>query len=894
MSDRTRRNAALLALAIGALSTPLVLVPCWAPSLAVAAPASAAVDVDGDGAVETITGDEVITIAGSFQATVRLPGKARLATLTAARLGSDKLIAVELDLGARPRRELWVGRLGAGAVAELARLPLGPQGTDEEYAAAAELSAKGLARWQTRGDLVRCDGAPLRLFAERWDPAARKWQPAPPSELPTSGGTAATVSALGPVSGQPARAALFAVRPPTSQRGAARADELGPAAELTDENPRTAWRPGAAGGDGRGEVLTFRSRLGKASKATRLRILPGDASSPAALRASSRPDKLWILGPRERFSAALPDPVATGGSGYLITLPQPIEECLSVVIESAHPGSGGDRSLAISELVIETDLEQQPDSAQALAELVRDGDLRAERMLAQLPQPQVARALLAALGKSGDVAQKRRLLRVLSQLSERDIGEPIAAALREGWIAEADLPDALSALSRIGDEAAMVELIVAPGTPPPTKLEVARRLALRSSDKLIELAGLGAPELRGQIIDGLAQLPQARLLAAADQHPDSAPAMGDLWRAAVRRLFPPWRTAPTSPTAPASPTEAAERAALAAALSQRWPLAREYERRYRLATALAELAARAADLPLLSSVLAQLAAVPEPEAAALRQAVATEIARRARPELAAALQGFLADRDAGVRLATIRGLAFRDAPAAAAVSVADDASRQAALATSLDASLASVLSADRWPELRRAAAAALAQRCQRPAPAAALARSVESDADVDVRQDALVALVTCASPGIAERLVRTWDSSKVPRPLRERAISLAVMLADRQLTPPLIRSLTRWRAEAFSDETSLRLAVLAASALGRLGGPDVAPALLAALEDGAYPELVAAAASGLGALGPACPPAARTKLLPLARSDERQISLAAKRALARCGAISPGRTAPEP
>lgn len=890
-----RRRGALLALAIGALSTPLVLAPSWAPALAVAAPASATVDVDGDGDGETITGDEVLTIAGSFQATVRLPGKARLATLTAARLGSDKLIAVELDAGARPRRELWVGRLGAGEVAELARLPLGPQGADEEYAAAAEFSAKGLTRWQTRGDLARCDGAPLRLFAERWDPAARRWQPAPPSELPTSGGAAATVRAIGPVSGQPARAALFAVRPPSSQRGAGRADELGPAAELTDENPRTAWRPGVAGSDGRGEVLTFRSRLGKASKATRLRILPGDASSPAALRASSRPAKLWILGPRERFSATLPDPVASGGSGYLITLPQPIEECLSVVIESAHPGSGGDRSLAISELVIETDLEQQPDSAQALAELVRDGDLRAERMLAQLPQPQVARALLAALGKSSEVAQKRRLLRVLSQLSERDIGEPIAAALREGWIAEADLPDALSALSRIGDEAAMVELIVAPGTPPATKLEVARRLALRSSDKLVELAGLGAPELRGQIIDGLAQLPQARLLAAADQHPDSAAAMGDLWRAAVRRLFPTWRAQPPAPT---SPSEAAERAALAAALSQKWPLAREYERRYRLATALAELAARAADLPLLSSVLAQLAAVPEPEAAALRQAVAAEVARLARPELAAALQGFLADRDAGVRLATVRGLSLRDAPAAAGDGDADTASRQAALATALDAaldaSLATVLSADRWPELRRAAAAALARRCQRPAPAAALSRSVERDADVDVRQDALVALVTCASPGIAERLVRTWDSSRVPRPLRERAISLAVMLADRQLTPPLIRSLTRWRAEAFSDETSLRLAVLAASALGRLGGPDVAPALLAALEDGAYPELVAAAASGLGALGPACPPAARTKLLPLARSDERQISLAAKRALARCGSISPGRTAPEP
>ncbi|HET9989726.1 MAG TPA: hypothetical protein VFQ65_14440, partial [Kofleriaceae bacterium] len=69
----------------------------------------------------------------------------------------------------------------------------------------------------------------------------------------------------------------------------------------------------------------------------------------------------------------------------------------------------------------------------------------------------------------------------------------------------------------------------------------------------------------------------------------------------------------------------------------------------------------------------------------------------------------------------------------------------------------------------------------------------------------------------------------------------------------------------------------------RLAPQGAGEALLAALDDGAFPEIVAAAATGLGLMGKACPAEARPKLRSLARSEEQQIQLAASHAAALCG-----------
>jgi len=68
-----------------------------------------------------------------------------------------------------------------------------------------------------------------------------------------------------------------------------------------------------------------------------------------------------------------------------------------------------------------------------------------------------------------------------------------------------------------------------------------------------------------------------------------------------------------------------------------------------------------------------------------------------------------------------------------------------------------------------------------------------------------------------------------------------------------------------------------------LAPPGAAESLVDALDESAFPEIVAAAATGLGLLGPACPASARGKLRALVHADDQQVQLAAQRAAAQCG-----------
>jgi HEAT repeat protein len=194
-----------------------------------------------------------------------------------------------------------------------------------------------------------------------------------------------------------------------------------------------------------------------------------------------------------------------------------------------------------------------------------------------------------------------------------------------------------------------------------------------------------------------------------------------------------------------------------------------------------------------------------------------------------------------------------------------------------------VLAGDTWPELRRAATAALGARCPRPGPTRMLEGAADRDADPDVRGDALAALVGCKAPGVATRLLAVARDDRAPTPLRLRVVDLIGALEDRAQVGPLLALFADWRRAATSEDAALGLAVRAAVVLGRLGDIAVVPALLDAAGDAAFPELQAAAATGLGELGAGCPPSARATLDDLARSEERSVALAAKRARALCG-----------
>lgn len=818
-----------------------------------------AVDLDGDGRPESLTeAARGLVARGARLARIALPGSPVLATARAHTVDGLRLFAVQVELGGERGRALWVARVAPSlALAELAVLPVGPQGLDAEYLTGASLEPTGLWRWQERADVHDCDGAALRILSERWDPRTQRFAPAPPP-LPPGGGVRELGAATSPdAPSTRARADVFRARWATSQPGLTRADELARPTELDDGDPRTVWRS-AIGWDGRGEALTFQGHLA-AGAARRLRVVPGDPRSAATLRASARPAKLAIFSARQRLLVTLPDPAAARGGGeYVITLPEPISECLTVVVTEVYAGATA--SLAIGELAVETGYEDQAGGTSALAAQVARGGqegARAETILAERGAA-AAHALAAELAAAPDLAQRRRLVRALAKTSAPQSELAIAGALRDGWLDDPDLDVALAALERLGAVAALVDVAASPQARTAARHGAVAALARRERARLLELAGAGDRDLRRTVIAALAQLPTQSLWQAAARA-TSASAQGDLWRAAVRA---------------AVRQGGGLEAQLIAELEPRLQGASDHERRYRLVTGLAELAARAEDAALLARLrdhLRGLARAEPAAAAALRQALADTAARHLGTAVAGELATLAQDDDPAVRLALTRGLAAPEPSGLAAEAAAR-----------LDGALGKVLATDGWPELRRAAAAALAARCRRPGPAGALERSVEHDSDVDVQQEALVALVACDAPGMAARLVRLWGSA-APLALRARAVSLAVVLGDPALAQELARALARWRSEAFSDEGALRLAARAAESLGRLGGPSAAPALMAALEELAYPELVAAAAGGLGLLGPACPAEAKARLAALTRSSERAISLAARRALPRCG-----------
>jgi hypothetical protein len=190
--------------------------------------------------------------------------------------------------------------------------------------------------------------------------------------------------------------------------------------------------------------------------------------------------------------------------------------------------------------------------------------------------------------------------------------------------------------------------------------------------------------------------------------------------------------------------------------------------------------------------------------------------------------------------------------------------------------------ADRWPEVRRRAATALGTRCQRPGPARVLFETVALDKDLEVRTDSLGALVQCRARGVAELLAHTWDNGKQPLALRTHAVTLVVQLGDKRLAAELVGKFRRWRGQAIESREAMELAQSAAATLGRMAPPGAAAALLEALDDAAFPEIVSSAALALGALGPACPAEARRKLAQLAREGDRAAT-AAKHAAKQCG-----------
>lgn len=810
---------------------------------AVAAPiARLSQDVDGDGKTDTVELDDTGELR--INAAKLRVGAARKATIGVSQFRGAPLLVV--DTGSEA---IIIERQG-GTWKQALRTPLGGQGIDADYAIAIAATPQGVYRYQTRPGAQRCDGKPAYLFAEGFNGTKFQRLSKLPIDIKEGAGviTARLDTAPAP------EALLYKARFASHQPGATDASALGIPAELDDGKPATAWREDLTASAGEGQFFTYVPRFAGA-KAAQLRIVPG------AQKGTNRVQRLGVVSASGAWHVDLPD-AKDKDAAFIADLPSPVEGCITVIIESTY---GADRgTTAIAELAVFAEGERAAGGGgdALLARVVaegKDGATSAAQALARRGAAGAA-AIDAELARAKDAAARSRLVRAAIELRDPAAGPLLARAIAQGWVTGTDLVAAVRALAGLGVGSELAAIAQKSGTPMEARVAAARALQPtndKERDLLVGLAGHGAFAVRQAVIEQLSELPVATLAPIAQAQTTSQPA-GDIWRAVTRRAH-------------AKPDE---RATALAAMLAALPAATEYEARYRLVDGIAATG----DAAALKTLAATLASYPlDASTSAYRQIAARAIAANPRPEATDLLVTFTRDRDPGVRLAALAALTTATGTAAGPW-------HKDAGADGVDRVIQTLLATDTWPEVRRNAAQALGARCARPGPAAALVDAVNKDADIAVRTDALAGLVECRAPGIAELLAKLWSDGKAPLELRGRAVDLVANLGDRALATKLVATFTRWRGAAIESEEALALAQRAAYALGRTSPPGAAEALVAALDDSAFPEIVGSAATALGLLGPACPATAKKRLQDLAGSDdEPQVTTAAKRAYQLCG-----------
>jgi hypothetical protein len=721
-----------------------------------------------------------------------------------------------------------------GAWKQTFRVPIGPANEDGDYGIAVALLPNGIHRYQTRPGLHRCDGKPALFFAEGWNGSKFVRLASVATEVDPD---AQTIAATAGAAASP-EPLLFHASIASREPGTGDVASLIVPSELDDGNPATAWLDA---GNAAGQFFTFDARV--AAKATELVVIAASKGKP------SPPSELAIVGANDHaFRATLP--ALAPGAAATIAFPEPIAGCVTVVIDSPGPA-------AFAELDVYADGERAGGGEAVLAQAIAagaDGVQAAERALATRGAAAVT-ALEAELAKATDANAKARLVRALIANNDPSAGPVLAKAARELRLRDDDLAAVLDALGTLGQLPELAQLAATHDLGEPARIAAVTAIAAAPGDHvalLVPLAGNGPTALRRAVIDALSAVPVDALVAAATAA-RAAPASGDLWRAITRR---------------GHAVVGDHAAALAAELAA-LPAATDYERRYRLVDGIATLG----DAAALAQLATSLRAITNPaEHAALAQVAAHGLASAPRTDALPLVIELARDPDPGVRLTALSAFV-------------GEAWQGPASDGAIDGALTTALASDTWPEVRRHAAEVLGNRCARSAPARALAISVGRDPDLDVRDSALVALVQCKAAGTAALLAMVWDDRKLPMPLRQHAVDLAANLGDVELGAKLVGKLASWRGAAIESADALALAQSAAYAIGRLGAPGAADALLAALGDSAYPEIVAAAASGLGLLGPKCPRQALAQLRALSQNEEQQIALAAKRAMAQCGRL---------
>ncbi|MDB4953446.1 MAG: lyase domain protein repeat-containing protein [Myxococcales bacterium] len=814
--------------------------------IAEAAPvATLAADLDGDGVADRADLDPsgALRIEGKAAGSVKIEGSLVHASMTGASVGGTPTIAVATS------NEAIIVERDAHGWQVVARAPIGGVGLDQDYGFAVEATPDGVYRYQTRAGYHRCDGKPAYLFAEKLDGSRFRRVARIPTNMPAN---APVIAAHRDASGAPTPM-LYQARTASLQVGVADAGGLGIPKELDDGRADTMWREELVKSDGEGQFFTYEPRSTMV-EATQIRIVAGDPQK------SNRPRRLGVVAAHGAWHVELPDAATDpAGTAYIADLPAPIAGCISIVLESTYGAPTG--TTAIGELEVFARDERTGGGEALLAHLIAEDKTAAQSVGAELARhpAAAATAIDGELAKTVDLDARGRLVHALLQIHDPAAGPILGRIAMQDLIGERDLLDVIEALGALGEVQQLHDLALKTELPIATRIAAVHAIKTANEPQralLVDLAGSGSRELRHAVIEVLSGVPVPALAQAA--HAQSTPsAAGDLWRAVTRRA----RTVPD------------ERAAALAAITAALSTATDYEHRYRLVDGIAAIGDAHA-LQTLAAMLHGMA--PSAETSAYKQVAAGAIALSPRPEALDLVVTLARDPDPGVRLAALAAIAGAEAGTAGPWHAPDGPD-------GIDRVIMTLLATDTWPEVRRRSAQTLGTRCERIGPARGLADAVERDHDVGVRGDALTALVQCHAAGIAELLARTWDDSKAPIELRQRAVDLSVALGDRGLATKLVGKFTGWRGASMTSTEALALVQNAAYAIGRLAPAGAADALLDALDDSAFPEIVGAAATSLGLLGPSCPAAAKSKLKVLRASEENQIAVAAKRAYAQCG-----------
>src|SRR5262245_23042757 len=493
----------------------------WAATAGAAAPLTMAPAADGG--IDIRDGKALVKHVALKTASLRR-GQPRLRAVV---VDGHRVAELRVPIRGTPAEEVWIREVG-GKSRLLWSGIAGPRDADAETSVAVDVDDERVLEFQTAPGVMRCDGAPPRLFPRVYDFDSGRFRPVM-SPLPEPG-----VEKLVARRGDPAMptgrpmGGFHWIAASSTRAAGSDARALGAPVELNDADVATTWAEGM-GGDGRGEFVTARTTAG--GYAVRgLRVFPGDGASLDAFRGKNRVRRFQIaFGParEQRFDVEIPaDPAADAAhwrDPFWVPLPKPVtSSCVTVIVpevalgkDASPPKSFG--TTAIGELAVFTELDSPEGAERLVADLAAAPDCGARLpLLVGLGPAAVLPAAQAALGAKGYA--RECLIEGLTTLEPVPKSAVVLEALAAAVAGASDKEERLvtAALSKAGDApvSPLAALLASEKAGVDDRARAARVLGTlddeRASDVLVNALGHGPAPVRAAVVAAVGRAPKLR------------------------------------------------------------------------------------------------------------------------------------------------------------------------------------------------------------------------------------------------------------------------------------------------------------------------------------------------------------------------------------------------